>query len=727
MSSVPAPPPALLSSSRPPLTLAPQQIMLIGLLIFEIAIFSISGTNFLTLDNLLRVPTLNTDVALLALALTPVILTGGIDLSVGSLMGLSAVIFGKLVRDGLQMTGPGAVGYIEHAGFSIPTAAGCAIVLGALAGSLNAFFITVLRMPPLIVTLGSMRLFRGIANGITGGTDNFTGFSSGFILLGRGTLGQVFPWLVKIPVLSFLSTVPIPIPILLIAIAFFYVLVHRSTVGRGLSAIGYAPEGARYAGIPVHRRIALTYILSGLLAAIAAIIYVSRQGQAKADAGTQFELSAITAVVLGGTSIFGGRASVLGTVMGIAAIALLENGLVMSALPSELTGVLKGVLLLVAIAVDWKPGRIRPVAATVSGTQRNVAGDEEIDMKNSQVAVLSVVILLAAAMIAGGNYLLVSRLVTNGSPGGFGSPAAKKRTTVAMMPKSKGNAYFIACKGGAEAAQKELDIDLIWDGPTNPDPAEQGKIVDQWVTRGVDVIAVAVENRDGLANSLREAKAKGIKVVTYDADTQPDARDLFVNQATPAGIGNALMDSAAKSMNNEGEFAIITASLTASNMNEWRKVIEARLKEKYPKITLVDTRPCDDKKDKAFEEAKALLNKNPKLKLIMAICSPAVPGAAEAIKQTPDRKDVKVVGLGLPNDNKPYVHEGITDAVILWNTSDLGYLTVKVAVDLKNGKVKPGDTEMDGGRIGKVKIEGDNVILGTPTIFTKENIDQYDF
>src|SRR5207248_3835911 len=177
---------------------------------------------------------------------------------------------------------------------------------------------------------------------------------------------------------------------------------------------------------------------------------------------------------------------------------------------------------------------------------------------------------------------------------------------------------------------------------------------------------------------LRKARQKGIKVITWDADAETDARDFFVNQATPQGIGQTLMDHAARVLGNKGEFAIITASLTAANMIEWQKYIEQRRVEKYPDIKMVELRPCDDLQKKAFDEANVIMNAHPAVKLIMAICSPAVPGAAEAVKQS-GRKDVKVIGLGLPNQNKQYVHEGYTDAVILWNTMDLGYLTVQTA------------------------------------------------
>src|SRR5438132_7253205 len=123
--------------------------------------------------------------------------------------------------------------------------------------------------------------------------------------------------------------------------------------------------------------------------------------------------------------------------------------------------------------------------------------------------------------------------------GGCDGPAAGdggKSLTVAMMPKSKGNAYFIACKRGADEAAKELGVKLIWDGPTDPDPAGQNSIVDGWITRGVDVIAVAVENREGMSSVLKKARQRGIKVVTWDADSTPDARDIFVNQATADAI-----------------------------------------------------------------------------------------------------------------------------------------------------------------------------------------------
>jgi ribose/xylose/arabinose/galactoside ABC-type transport system permease subunit len=151
------------------------------------------------------------------------------------------------------------------------------------------------------------------------------------------------------------------------AVIFFWLLVHRTTFGRSFRALGFAPEGVRFAGIPVERRIAMTYVLAGIVSAIAAIIYTARLGQAKADAGNGYELFAITAVVLGGTSIFGGTGSIHGTLLGVAAIAVLQSGIVHALQPSEMAGMLTGALLILALT-----GSVIP--KTISGLRaRNAA------------------------------------------------------------------------------------------------------------------------------------------------------------------------------------------------------------------------------------------------------------------------------------------------------------------------------------------------------------------
>ena len=297
--------------------------VLAACLVIEIAIFAALGSNFLTIENAAEIARASAEVSLLALALTPVILTSGIDLSVGSLLALSAVVFGVTWRE---------------AQWPIWLAACAAIGAGAAGGGLNALLVSRLGIPPLIVTLGTYSLFRGLAEGATAGIRNYSNFPAGFLFLGQGTLGVV----------------PVQLVVVGLAAIGFWVLVHRMAFGRTLRAIGYSTDGARFAGVPVGRRLAVVYVLSGLSAGVASLLYAARLGQAKADAGTGFELMAITAVVLGGTSIFGGRGSVAGTLLGLATLAVLQNGLRLADLPAELAGVVTAGLLLTALGVSGR-------------------------------------------------------------------------------------------------------------------------------------------------------------------------------------------------------------------------------------------------------------------------------------------------------------------------------------------------------------------------------------
>src|SRR6202012_1438913 len=206
------------------------ETILLVVLLAEWFYFDFAGRRFGTIENTFEILRHSSEIGLLALAMTPIIVTGGIDLSVGSLLGLCAILFGKFWRD---------------AHMPIPVAAVCTIGVGALAGGLNATLITWLRLPPLIVTLGTFSLFRGLAGAIPRGVDTFTDFPASFLFLGQER------WL----------GVPAQAPIFIIAVIFFWLLLHRTTFGRSFRAIGFAPEGARFAGIPVERRVAMTYLL----------------------------------------------------------------------------------------------------------------------------------------------------------------------------------------------------------------------------------------------------------------------------------------------------------------------------------------------------------------------------------------------------------------------------------------------------------------------------------
>jgi rhamnose transport system permease protein len=319
---------AMLNRLTQKLAGARQETILGAVLLAEILFFHWTGRRFATRDNAFDIMRHSVEIGLLAVAMTPIIVMGAIDLSVGSLLGLCAIVFGKLWRDG---------------GLS-PLAAGvCTLVIGAFAGAMNGTLITWLRVPSLIITLGTYSLFRGLAEALTRGVDTFTGFPRAFLFLGQEE------WL----------GLPAQAPLFITAVFAMWLLVHRTTFGRACRAIGFSPAGARFAGLPVTRRVIVAFTLGGTIAALAAIIYTARLGQAKADAGTGYELYAITAVVLGGTSIFGGRGSVHGTLLGVATIAVLNNGLVHARYPREIAGMLTGALLIGALIASTLPKLLR--------------------------------------------------------------------------------------------------------------------------------------------------------------------------------------------------------------------------------------------------------------------------------------------------------------------------------------------------------------------------------
>lgn len=308
--------------------------------------------------------------------------------------------------------------------------------------------------------------------------------------------------------------------------------------------------------------------------------------------------------------------------------------------------------------------------------------------------------------------------------------ATAKKVRVAMLPKKKGVPYFTSCAKGAEEAAKELGVELVYDGPTDGSPEKAASMIERWTAQGFDVIAVSPNDPAVLAPAMKAARAKGVHVITWDADGEADSREFMVNQATSNDIGFALVDTMVKDLGGKekagGDVAIVTASLTAANQNEWMGFMKERLKE-YPGLKLVEVKPSNEDQRVAFQATKDLMGAYPNLKGVWGISSVSFPAAAEAVKQAGKAGQVFVTGLSTPNDMKPAVKEGTVASVILWNTVDLGYLTIQAANAVARGELKAGATAIKAGRLGEKKVEGDKVMLGDILVFTKENIDGFDF
>ena len=301
--------------------------------------------------------------------------------------------------------------------------------------------------------------------------------------------------------------------------------------------------------------------------------------------------------------------------------------------------------------------------------------------------------------------------------------------TILFMPKLTGIPYFSACEKGAKEAAQELGLELKYDGPKNADSNEQINLLNQYVASGsYDCLAVACNDPDLVARSLRDARNAGMLVVTYDADTQPDARQFFVNMATYDSVAETMVDAMAEELGPDakGKVGILTSSIQAPNQSEWAKRIKAYVKKKYPNMELLPEEEHGEDRNAGITKAKAMIQANPDLKGIIGLTSVAVPAAAEAVRQEKKKGEIKVTGVSTPRDMKDYVHDGTVNIVILWNPVDLGYLTVYVAHLLHQGKM-PENGTIDAGRLGKIQVKDREVLLGKPIRFTRENIDTFEF
>lgn len=292
-------------------------------LIILFIIVTLLNPNFLKFNNLLNLLRQVSINALIAFGMTFVIITGGIDLSVGSILALSSAIVAYLMM------------------YQVPPiiAVVIGILLGALLGSINGFIITKGKVVPFIATLSTMTIYRGLTLVLTGGNP-LTKFEGGkfFESIGRGYLWKI----------------PIPVILMLIIFAILYVLLHQTTFGRKTFAIGGNEKAAYIAGINSHRVKTIVYTLSGALSAIAGLILTSRLNSAQPTAGAAYEMDAIAAVVIGGTSMAGGHGRIVGTLVGALIIGTLNNGLNLLGVSSFYQQIVQGVVILIAVLLDRK-------------------------------------------------------------------------------------------------------------------------------------------------------------------------------------------------------------------------------------------------------------------------------------------------------------------------------------------------------------------------------------
>lgn len=301
--------------------------------------------------------------------------------------------------------------------------------------------------------------------------------------------------------------------------------------------------------------------------------------------------------------------------------------------------------------------------------------------------------------------------------------------TIGVMPKLVGIDFFNATERGAREAAKELGVELVYDGPVTNDVQQQVQMVETWLSKDYDAIAVAPNDPDAIAPVLEDARAKGVAVIAWDADAAASARDYFVSQCSPESVAHGLMDLVAKNCGEDAKYIILTGSLTAANQNIWMGEMEKYRQAKYPAMTNLSETPKVSEEDQALatQVTTDILKAYPELDAIFAITTVALPGAAEALKNSDRREHVYLTGVSTPNVMREYIEQGVVKEFVLWDAVDLGYLTVHVAAAAAKGQMDPAQKTFTAGRLGEVRVADGTVLLGAPIIFSKENIGKYDF
>jgi rhamnose transport system substrate-binding protein len=333
-------------------------------------------------------------------------------------------------------------------------------------------------------------------------------------------------------------------------------------------------------------------------------------------------------------------------------------------------------------------------------------------------------------IVAAGLIAAVSAVgLTTAGVGDAKSTKATAGSKIFLIPKFIGIPVFTQNSLGAKAAAKELGDTVTYNGPTSASATAQVQFINTAVQQGAGAIIISGDDPNAVAPALKRAMAKGVKVISYDADVAPDARDLFVSPPDAKSIGAAQVEWLGSAIGYKGDFAILSASPTEANQNTWIKFMKVALKlPKYKNMHLVKIAYGNDDDAKSASETQALIQQFPNLK---GIISPTTVGVAAAARVLTQQKkcSIALTGLGIPSQMRPYVKSGCVKKVGLWSETDFGYLAAYAAHEVIAGKItgKSGES-FKAGHLGMRKVIADKtVILSKPLVFTKANIDKYHF
>ncbi|MBB2967102.1 MULTISPECIES: rhamnose ABC transporter substrate-binding protein [Leifsonia] len=313
--------------------------------------------------------------------------------------------------------------------------------------------------------------------------------------------------------------------------------------------------------------------------------------------------------------------------------------------------------------------------------------------------------------------------------GSSSSSGGDKNYKITFLPKNLGNPYFDTSDKGGETAIKSFKGTYNQVGPSTATADAQVSYINTLTQQQVGAIVLSANDPTALGSALTQAKSAGVKIVTFDSDTDAKYRDVFVNQATAEGIAKVQVDIITKEIGDSGEIAILSAAANATNQNAWIDLMKKDLAANHPNVKLVDTVYGNDDDQTSFDKTAALLQTHPDLKGIISPTTVGVAAAARYLSTSDAKGKVKLTGLGTPNQMREFVKDGTVDEFALWNPEDLGYLAAFTAKALIDGTItgKKGDS-FEAGKLGKFTVGDDNtVLLGDPYVFNKDNIDKFNF
>lgn len=337
--------------------------------------------------------------------------------------------------------------------------------------------------------------------------------------------------------------------------------------------------------------------------------------------------------------------------------------------------------------------------------------------------------LAAAALIGSLGLSACGNATDDATSDSTGDASTDTALTITFLPKNLGNPYFDTSSAGGEKAVEEFGGTFSEVGPQEASPDAQVQYINTAAQQRTNALVVSANDPKAICDALNQAREGGTKVVTFDSDTDPTCRDLFVNQATSEGIAKAQVDLVTEAIGDSGEIAILSASANATNQNAWIDMMKADLEANHPDVELVDVVYGDDDDQTSFDKTAALLQSHPELEGIVSPTTVGISAAARYLSTSDKKGEVYLTGLGTPNQMREFVKDGTVEEFALWNPGDLGYLSAYAAQALADGSITgaEGDT-FTAGDLGEYTVGADGVVLlGEPFVFNADNIDDFDF